>query len=196
MARVKPKRHGVSLDMTAMCDVAFLLLTFFILTTQFKKADAEEIKTPTSKSDTKLSDKDVMTINITPDGRPLYTPIDNKEHRLELLDKMAGKYQVGLTDANKKTFAILPAIGVSMAELKSYLDLPEDKRAAFKATGIPMDSVKTELTDWVNFSRDIAPQGQLTIKGDAKAQYPKFKDLFEGLKEIKYNQFTLITSAE
>ena len=33
MARVKPKRHGVVTDMTAMCDVTFLLLTFFIMTT-------------------------------------------------------------------------------------------------------------------------------------------------------------------
>lgn len=41
MARVKPKRHGVVTDMTAMTDVAFLLLTFFILTAQFKKPDAE-----------------------------------------------------------------------------------------------------------------------------------------------------------
>ena len=44
MARIKPKRHGVVTDMTAMCDVTFLLLTFFIMTTQFKKPDVEQIK--------------------------------------------------------------------------------------------------------------------------------------------------------
>ena len=48
MARIKPKRHGVVTDMTAMCDVAFLLLTFFILTTEFKQPDVEDIVTPSS----------------------------------------------------------------------------------------------------------------------------------------------------
>ena len=36
MARAKIKRGSTTVDMTAMCDVAFLLLTFFILATKFK----------------------------------------------------------------------------------------------------------------------------------------------------------------
>ena len=45
MARVKPKRHNIRVDMTAMTDVSFLLLTFFILTAQFAKPDVETITT-------------------------------------------------------------------------------------------------------------------------------------------------------
>ena len=38
MPKFKPHRAGVRIDMTPMVDVAFLLLTFFMMTTQFKPA--------------------------------------------------------------------------------------------------------------------------------------------------------------
>ncbi len=196
MARVKPKRHGVVTDMTAMCDVAFLLLTFFILTTQFKKPDAEQITTPSSVSTQKLDDTNLMTISITPDGRYFFTPITTPSERGELLDLMAGKYRVGFTPAEKKAFANISSIGVPMNQLASYLDKPEDIRREIKGTSIPMDSVNKQLTDWVKYSLQVNPDAKLAIKGDAKAQYPKFKSLFDGLKEIEFYKFVLITSSE
>ncbi|AMR42547.1 biopolymer transporter ExbD [Elizabethkingia anophelis] len=196
MARVKPKRHGVVTDMTAMTDVAFLLLTFFILTAQFKKPDAEAITTPSSISTTTLDDTNLMTISITPDGRYFFTPIDNNSEKSQVLDKMAGQYRVGFSAAEKNTFLKLPMVGASMAQMKSYLNLPEDQRANVKGATIPMDSVNKELVDWVKYSLEVNPDARLAIKGDANAQYPKFKALFEGLKDIKFYKFVLITSSE
>ncbi len=196
MARVKPKRHGVVTDMTAMCDVAFLLLTFFILTTQFKKPDAEQITTPSSISTQKLDDTNLMTISITPDGRYFFTPIVTPSEREQVLDLMAGKYRVGFTAAEKKAFVNSSSIGVPMNQLASYLDKPEDVRQEIKGTSIPMDSTNTQLTDWVKYSLQVNPNAKLAIKGDAKAQYPKFKSLFDGLKEIEFYKFVLITSSE
>ena len=39
MSRIKIPRKSTAIDMTAMCDVAFLLLTFFILTAKLKQQD-------------------------------------------------------------------------------------------------------------------------------------------------------------
>ena len=72
MARVKPKRNGVVTDMTAMCDVTFLLLTFFIMTTQFKKPDVEQIKPPSSVSEKLLPDANLMIIKINKEKIKLY----------------------------------------------------------------------------------------------------------------------------
>lgn len=69
MPKFKPHRAGVRIDMTPLVDVAFLLLTFFMLTTQFKPAEEVTITLPSSHSDFKLPESDVMTLNIATDGR-------------------------------------------------------------------------------------------------------------------------------
>ena len=197
MARVKPKRHGVLIDMTAMTDVAFLLLTFFILTTQFKKPDVESIKPPSSISQILLDDKDLMTINVTSKGKFYFTPVQNVSERKELIDKMAQKYGVALNEQEKIAFVNNQAVGVPMSQLKSFLDLPDEERKNFKGgDGVPMDSVNKQLIDWVQASLEINPNYKLAIKGDEVTKYPRVKSLFEGLRDIKYYKFWLITNQE
>ncbi|MBB6372731.1 ExbD/TolR family protein [Chryseobacterium shigense] len=197
MARVKPKRHGVVTDMTAMCDVAFLLLTFFILTTQFKKPDVEQIKPPSSISEKLLPDASLMTINATPEGKFYFQPVDNASERLQLLDKMGQKYNMTFSNQQKAAFQKVQAIGVPMSQLKSYLDLSDEDQKSFKSpTGIPMDSTNKQLVDWVQQSLSVNPDYKLAIKGDVTTQYPKVKSLFEGLRDIDFLKFWLITSQE
>ena len=167
MARIKPKRHGVVTDMTAMCDVTFLLLTFFIMTTQFKKPDVEQIKPPSSISEKLLPDASLMTINATPDGKFYFQPVENATERLELLEKMGKKYNVTFDNKQKAAFQKVQSIGVPMNQLRSYLDLPEDEQKNYKSpTGIPMDSTNKQLTDWVEQSLSVNADYKLAIKGD------------------------------
>ncbi|WP_370897618.1 ExbD/TolR family protein [Chryseobacterium gossypii] len=197
MARVKPKRHGVVTDMTAMCDVAFLLLTFFILTTQFKKPDVEQIKPPSSISEKLLPDASLMSVNVTPGGKFYFQPVENGTERIQLLENMGKKYGVNFTNQEKAAFTKVQAIGVPMTQLKSYLDLSEDEQKAFKgAPGVPMDSTNRQLIDWIQQSLAINPEYKLAIKGDVNTEYPKVKSLFEGLRDIDFLKFWLITSQE
>ena len=53
MPKVKPVRHTPLVDMTAMTDVAFLLLTFFMLTAKMKPQEPVVIDTPSSISEIK-----------------------------------------------------------------------------------------------------------------------------------------------
>lgn len=69
MPKFKKSRVGIKLDMTPMVDIAFLLLTFFMLTTQFRPPEEVQIILPTSNSAFKLPETNVMLITISKDER-------------------------------------------------------------------------------------------------------------------------------
>ena len=196
MARIKPKRHGVVTDMTAMCDVAFLLLTFFILTTEFKQPDVEDIVTHSSISKSKLTEGDnTMTISVTKEGRYYFSPTNNPSQRVELLEKMGEKYNITFTEQEKTAFQNTQFVGVPVAQLKAFLQLPEDQRKKYKGS-IPMDSANTQLVEWVQNNAKINREAKLAVKGDGGASYDKFKVLFEGLRDIEFYKFVLVTTEE
>ena len=196
MARIKPKRHGVVTDMTAMCDVAFLLLTFFILTTEFKQPDVEDIVTPSSISKSKLTEGDnTMTISVTKDGRYYFSPTNNPSQRVELLETMGEKYNITFTEQEKTAFQNTQFVGVPVAQLKAFLQLPEDQRKKYKGS-IPMDSANTQLVEWVQNNAKINREAKLAVKGDGSTSYDKFKVLFEGLRDIEFYKFVLVTTEE
>lgn len=71
--KVRSKRMGIAIDMTAMVDVAFLLLTFFILTSAFSQPQAMEINLPENK-DTKVdvAQSNVFQLRVDQDGTVWY----------------------------------------------------------------------------------------------------------------------------
>ncbi len=83
MPKFKPNRQAVRIDMTPLVDVAFLLLTFFMLTTQFKPTEEVTIILPSSHSENKLPESDVMTVNVAEDGR-IFLGVDSQHLRKRL----------------------------------------------------------------------------------------------------------------
>ncbi len=63
------KRLGVRIDMTPMVDVAWLLLTFFILTTTFSKPQAMEINLPPdNKAKVEIGESNLLTVFVNEKG--------------------------------------------------------------------------------------------------------------------------------
>lgn len=194
MARVKPKRQGIHMDMTAMSDMAWLLLTFFILTTQFKKPDIVQVKTPSSVAETKLADGDLIRVTLNNEGKYYFSIIDDK-NKIPILEKMGQKYGLSFSDTEKAAFLKTVEIPVPVRALNQYLNLNEGQRQA-TIPGIPLDSTDLQLVDWIELSLEHDPNIKLAIKGDIKTQYPKFKELIKQLQERDINRFQLITSSE
>lgn len=61
----KMRRIGIAIDMTPMVDVAFLLLIFFMCTTQFKPPEKDKIDLPDSNSEAKSPESQIITIAVT-----------------------------------------------------------------------------------------------------------------------------------
>ena len=99
MARPKIPRKSTNVDMTAMCDVAFLLLSFFILTTKFKPAEAITVTTPNSVSSKVAPEKDVTLITITKDGK-IFLSLDNEEVKEEIAEEINKDKNLGLTPSD------------------------------------------------------------------------------------------------
>lgn len=195
MAAVKPQRHGPSLDMTAMCDVSFLLLTFFIMTTQFKSEEAVTINTPSSVSQDLIPEQNLGMVSIDLEGH-YYFGVRNPTERDDFAAKLSEKYNLGLTNNEIGQFSKLAEVGVPMKALKQFLALPEAQRARLKLEGIPLDSTDTELVDWIKAYAEVNPNADLAIRGDNEAQYPAVKRLFDELGKADINKFKLITKAE
>lgn len=86
MPKIKKKRLPVKIDMTPMVDVAFLLLTFFMLTTQFAPAEEVKIEVPSSHSAFKLPDSNILMLYVDKAGS-IYMGVDQPA----LMERLFGK---------------------------------------------------------------------------------------------------------
>src|SRR5688572_23721610 len=142
MPKVKLPRKSTAVDMTAMCDVAFLLLSFFILTTKFKAPDQLEVVTPKSVSTKPADTKNVVQILMDKEGKVYFTVGDESvSEKQDIIDMVDQQKSLGLSAQEKEAFAKAGSyIGVPFTQLKSFLQLNADQLKKFSAPGIPIDT--------------------------------------------------------
>ncbi|HWI90928.1 MAG TPA: biopolymer transporter ExbD [Flavisolibacter sp.] len=199
MPSVKIPKKSTATDMTPFVDVAFLILSFFMLATKFKPPAPVTINTPHSVSADKLKEENAVLIEFDSVGRVYFTMNVKKSEddglKMDLIKQVNDNRKLGLTDAEMSNFVRYTTIGSPFAQVKTLLDLPKDERTKVKQTGIPVDSTNNELTTWIGAAK-LAFQGQQVfymIKGDNNATYPTFKGVIDALKandELKYKLIT------
>ncbi|MFM2377211.1 MAG: hypothetical protein RLZZ165_2308 [Bacteroidota bacterium] len=198
MPKVKPKRKNPSIDMTAMVDVAFLLLTFFILTTKFRAEDRVVVDTPSSVSEIKIPATDLFTITVDRNGMVVVGV--SQETRQGMLEKVAENYGITVSKEGMNFFVNTPSFAVPFAEIGTWLGQPsQDKMKEFPYKGIPVDTRRgqlNELKEWINAARRTNPGLRFAIKGDRDVTYEKMDRVIETLQEVNINRFNLITGLE
>ncbi|MDP4148070.1 MAG: biopolymer transporter ExbD [Bacteroidota bacterium] len=200
MPKVKIPRKSTTIDMTAMCDVAFLLLAFFILCAKFKPSDALSVTTPSSVFSKIAPETNVVTVTITPDSRVFLSVSDkNVSEKLAMINDINVSKNLGLSDAEKSNFANRPAsyIGAPFSQLKSFLDKTPDELKNMQLPGIPAkDSTNNELIDWIRAATGAFAGSKmaLLVRGDNAAKYPAFQSVLIAFKRNDQLKFQMITS--
>ncbi len=143
MPKIKPKRHGVLIDMTPLVDVAFLLLTFFMLTTQFKPPQEVQIDLPSSNSVFKLPESDVMTLSLSKDGR-IFLGLDSQKLRRRIFGPQ-NELKAGIEVPKEKLAELLIQARTANPKLRTVIK--GDKGAEFGIAQDVMDILqKTMIT--------------------------------------------------
>lgn len=196
MPKVKAARKSTWVDMTAMCDVAFLLLTFFMLTSNFTAKEPVTVNTPSSISEIKIPEVNIMKIMVDMDGK-VFFGIDGQEKRISLLEKIGEQYNVSFTPEEKQKFSLITSFGVPVEKLKAFIALKNEERDMKEnQLGIPADSLNNQFKDWVRLARQVNPAYKIAIKADQMTPYPRIREIMNTLQDLDENRYNLITSLE
>ncbi|UYZ61835.1 ExbD/TolR family protein [Hymenobacter weizhouensis] len=200
MPKVKPHRTSPSLDMTPMVDLAFLLVTFFMLTTKFAPEEAVVVDTPGSTSELRLPESHVITISVDKDQR-VFFGMDDAKPKIEMLKQVGAKYGVSFTETQAKTFSNLSSFGMPIEKLPAFLNLSNEQRKAYKQDGIPADSTNNQFIEWVVAGqtasrKEFGKPNYIAVKGDNNADVPTVKKIIKLMQDKNINRFNLITDLE
>jgi biopolymer transport protein ExbD len=200
MPKVKIPRKSTAVDMTAMCDVAFLLLSFFILATKQKPPEVLSVQTPNSVS-TKVASEKAILITLTKDGRT-FLMLGEDAKKTEVLANINEIKGLGLSPAELNKWGKQQFIGLPLNQIKSSLAQATEANAA-TMPGIPTDSTNNEMIDWIRSVTNVFAVAQvdqkelekiLLVKGDNDALYPKFKSIKEAFKKNEIYKFQIVTN--
>lgn len=200
MPSVKLPRKSTDTDMTPFVDIAFLILSFFIMATKFKPPEPVEITTPGSVLSQKLPESNAVLITVDSANRVFFSVLSEKDKtKYDMVIQGINESQnLNLSPAEMKAFSKTFAIGVPFGSLKQYLSMSDDEQKKARQPGIPvLDSADNQLYWWILESKNafVGEKLNFLIKGDQKSKYPTFEAVVSALKrndEFKYNLVTAL----
>ena len=177
-----------------MSDVPVLLLTFFILTASFVKKEPVQLVTPSSVSEIKIPETNLLSILVDTHGK-IFMSLDKQDDMATTLEALGEEYGVTFTPPAVKKFSLFQTFGVPMKNLKSFLALSgEEQDKVLKNQGIPCDSIDNQFKAWVRHARIANPDLRIAIKAELQTTYKVIKKVMNSLQDLKDNRYNLITS--
>ncbi|HNR17274.1 MAG TPA: biopolymer transporter ExbD [Chitinophagaceae bacterium] len=200
MPSVKIPRKSTDTDMTPFVDIAFLILSFFIMATKFKPPEPVEITTPGSVLSQKLPENNAVMISIDSSNKVYFSVLSENapEKYTTIINGINTSQNLGLSPAQIANFRKTFMVGVPFSGLKELLSTDAKDQPKLNQPGIPvLDTLNNQLFWWIRESKSAFAGEKLNylIKGDGKSKYPVFEAVISALKrneEFKYNLVTAL----
>ncbi|MEI8135949.1 MAG: biopolymer transporter ExbD [Bacteroidota bacterium] len=177
----RAKKQSTRIDMTPMVDLAFLLLTFFVLTATFSKPKSMELTFPAPPPpDQKIEEvKNGITFLLSKDDRIFY---------------YEGQFRAADDDKGKKT--TLSELNFSQGSLHKYL-LEKNKgmQDQIKALDIKHKNKQLEDTTFKRMVREVKANKEsytYLIKTDDKATYKNVIDVIDELNVNVVGKYVMV----
>ncbi|HEX2533646.1 MAG TPA: biopolymer transporter ExbD [Chitinophagaceae bacterium] len=200
MPSVKIPKKSTANDMTPFVDIAFLILSFFIMATKMKPPEPVEITTPNSVATETLPENDAVMVLMDNKNRVFFTMLadNDPEAKKSVISNLNTTRNLGLTEAEMNNFVRNPFVGVPFTQLKGLLSKPIDQQKDVAQPGIPVDSANNELVFWIRDAVTAMSGRKLNylIRGDNGAKYPAFKNVLDAFKKNEIFKFQLVTAPE
>lgn len=202
MPSVKMPRKSTDTDMTPFVDIAFLILSFFIMATKFKPPEPVEIKTPGSVLSQKLPENNAVLITIDSANRVFFSVLSEKDKTKfdDIIKDLNTQRSLGLSQAEMDNFRKTYAVGVPFGGLKQLLGTQANAQKDLRQTGIPvLDTTNNELIWWIGAAKRAfaGERGfKYLIKGDGASKYPTFEAVVSALKKNDEFKYNLVTSLD
>ena len=198
MGKVKIKKADIWIDMTPMSDVMVLLLTFFMLTSTFVKNEAVRVNAPSSVSEIKVPEENVLSILVDKTGK-IFLGMETPGKMESLISDMAAQYGVSLTSKQLENGRGSANVGVPMQDLSEFLSQDAEKMNEYQAArGIPTDSIDGKMSEfqtWVDLAREANGKDMvIAVKADQATPYKVIKKMLSELQDMSENRYYLITS--
>ncbi|HLN21016.1 MAG TPA: biopolymer transporter ExbD [Bacteroidales bacterium] len=201
MPKIKLPTKSPHIDMTPMVDLFSVVLTFLMLTTTMRQPEPAPVDTPFSISEKPTPDFNTFTLLLSKDDK-VFINFDNGpdtllKFRPKILEEMGKRYGIEFTPAELREFEKYPSsFGVPISQMKAFLNETSSKERDKYQVGIPLDSLDNQLANWVLYARQVNPNIQACIKGDATTGFPLVKKVLDVMQDKNVNKFNLITSLE
>lgn len=201
MPSIKIPRKSTDTDMTPFVDIAFLILSFFIMATKFKPPEPVEITTPGSVLSQKMPESNAVLISIDSAGKVYFSILSEKDPSKfdDIINGINTEKNLNLTPAEIKNFRKTVMVGVPFGGLKQLLGIDAKEQGSVRQPGIPvLDSTNNQLVWWIQEAKKAFAGEKLfyLIKGDGNSKYPAFEAVIESLKKNEEFKYNLVTSLD
>jgi len=193
------KLESPLIDMTPMVDTLCVVLTFLMLTAQMRQPEPVSVETPFSTSERLIPDFNLMVFLLSPDGE-VFMNFDNGHDTLlkfrpRTLEAMGELYGIEFTEEQLREFEKYPSsMGVPIQYMQAFLDTDNPQERSRMQVGIPMDSADNQLSMWILCARQVNPNVQAAIRGDALTSFASVEQVLDVLQDRNVNRFQLITN--